>query len=90
MNTTTILTPVLIVAIIAILVPAALFAAFSSTKDTHQYSQHYGKHGFTQETQQELVEIGTRREEAELEGETEAETVQQCDLRPITNWPTEL
>ncbi|MEM7474826.1 MAG: hypothetical protein AAF483_07525 [Planctomycetota bacterium] len=44
-------TVMIVVTLIALLIPAALFVTFVVTKDTHQYAQHYGANGFSQEVQ---------------------------------------
>ncbi|MFK7737207.1 MAG: hypothetical protein AB8B50_14320 [Pirellulaceae bacterium] len=85
-------TPILVIAAIAILVPTALVAAFASTKDTYQYSAHYSKHGFTQETREELIQLGCAKAEV-IESDRVEDTNPESTAgyeRPVADWPTEL
>jgi hypothetical protein len=90
-------TPILVIAAIAILVPTALVAAFASTKDTHQYSAHYGKHGFTQEPQEELLQLADAKHpsaDSEQSSNGHFESLHHGSAaryqQPVTEWPTEL
>lgn len=68
-----------VVAMVALLVPTALYATFSTTKDSYSYEHHYTRNGFSQELPCDLDEIGLS--EGEMEGQP---------YQPVADWPTEL
>ena len=66
---------VVVVAVVSVLVPTALIATFTSTKDTYHYQKHYGPNGYSQE----------------LEGDLNARQQQAAhSAAPVEEWPDQL
>ena len=67
-------TTVLVIAVIVFLVPTALFAAFATTKDSHQYERHYSEFGYSQEIQADR-------------DHSSVEQAPYANEPPVVNWP---
>ena len=77
---------IMVIAAIAILVPAALLATFGSTRDTYQYERHYGENGFSQEVQRPDTPGNTRhqlKDFVDASGDLSEEP-------PVADWPSEM
>ena len=67
-----------VLAVVVFLVPTALVATFATNRDTHQYKEHYGPLGYTQELQSASKSKSTsQQQDAEEEP-------------PVVDWPQEL
>lgn len=77
---------VVVVAAISVLVPTALVAAFSSTKDTYRYQRHYGPNGYSQEVESD------GQYEAQHRRNPSSAPVQNLPVQnlPVENWPEQL
>lgn len=67
---------VLVVVVVGILIPTALVATFTSTKDTYRYQRHYGPNGYSQEL--------------EADGKYAAQSQLNQSTAPVENWPEQL
>jgi len=76
-------TVTIIVTVILLLVPVALYASFAAHKDTHQYAEHYGPCGYSQEVQEPEME-GTAKQALHYEADSSVVDP------PVTEWPTHL